>query len=170
MRTSDVDIFFAAGTDGADADHWMSRWSARLSTLAVVAQPSGSAGLAALTQAICDAVRRSDRPAVIVAHGLGALAVARAAGEGGLASVRGGFLVNPSAVDIEAPRGPLPFPALLVASRDDPYATFEAMSDLAFDWGAHVVDAGAVGRLDSASGHGPWPEGLMRFGAFIARL
>ena len=36
--------------------------------------------------------------------------------------------------------------------------------------GGHIVDAGAIGRLDSTSGHGPWPEGLMRFGAFMARL
>jgi predicted alpha/beta hydrolase family esterase len=33
-----------------------------------------------------------------------------------------------------------------------------------------VVDAGAIGRIDGGSGHGPWPEGLMKFGAFLARL
>jgi predicted alpha/beta hydrolase family esterase len=64
----------------------------------------------------------------------------------------------------------LPFPSLVVISRDDPHASYEEMQDIAFDWGAHIVDAGAIGRIDSGSGHGPWPEGLMRFGAFIARL
>ena len=33
-----------------------------------------------------------------------------------------------------------------------------------------LLDAGDAGHVDPGSGHGPWPEGLMRFAAFIARL
>ena len=37
-------------------------------------------------------------------------------------------------------------------------------------WGATLVPAGDAGHIDAASGHGPWPEGLMRFGLFLSRL
>ena len=35
--------------------------------------------------------------------------------------------------------------------------------ELAEAWGAEFVDAGDSGHLNSESGHGPWPDGLLRF-------
>ena len=57
-----------------------------------------------------------------------------------------------------------------MASRNDPDGAFDAVAALAFDWGAELVDAGFAGGLDAASGHGPWPEGLMRLAGFLKRL
>ena len=37
-------------------------------------------------------------------------------------------------------------------------------------WAAEFTEAGHVGHLDLASGHGPWPEGLLRFGQFLRGL
>lgn len=172
MRTSEADIFFLAGPEAMDADHWMVCWESRLATATRIAAGLDGAIADALASRLQTAVAGATRPVVLVAHGDGALAVVHAAESGALPGVRGAFLVNPSssAPADRLPRGPLPFPALLVASRDDPHASFEDMRDRGYDWGAHVIDAGTVGRLDSGSGHGPWPEGLMRFGAFIARL
>jgi predicted alpha/beta hydrolase family esterase len=62
---------------------------------------------------------------------------------------------------------PLPFPAVLVASRDDPAADYADLEALAVAWGVTLADAGAAGGIDAASGHGPWPEGLMRFAGFL---
>ena len=67
-------------------------------------------------------------------------------------------------------RDPLPFPSLLVASRSDPYCGYDEAGDMALNWGSTLVDAGDVGHLDAASGHGPWPEGAMRFGWFLKQL
>jgi hypothetical protein len=58
-----------------------------------------------------------------------------------------------------APRSPLPFPSVLVASRTDPYATLDAAADLAATWGSTLIDAGAAGHINVDSGHGAWPEG-----------
>ncbi|GGM59192.1 hypothetical protein GCM10007977_070820 [Dactylosporangium sucinum] len=61
------------------------------------------------------------------------------------------------------PRSPLPFRALLVASRNDPMTTFEQFEAYARDWGADLYDAGPVGHLDSTAGFDPgrrasaWP-------------
>ena len=57
------------------------------------------------------------------------------------------------------PRAPLPFPALVVASRNDPLARFERVEGFARDWGAELHDAGDVGHLNPAAGYGPWPDG-----------
>ncbi|MEY4239130.1 MAG: hypothetical protein RL339_1731, partial [Pseudomonadota bacterium] len=57
------------------------------------------------------------------------------------------------------PRQPLPFPAVVVASRNDPLAGFERVEGLARAWGAELHDAGAVGHLNPPAGFGPWPAG-----------
>jgi uncharacterized protein len=59
---------------------------------------------------------------------------------------------------------------ILVASRNDPYCSYERAEDFAYAWGAVVVDAGESGHINAASGHGPWPEGLMRLAGFMKGL
>ena len=68
------------------------------------------------------------------------------------------------------PRDPLPFPALFIASRSDPYHDYEASEELAYAWGARIADAGHAGHINAESGHGPWPEGLMSFAGFLKKL
>jgi predicted alpha/beta hydrolase family esterase len=33
-----------------------------------------------------------------------------------------------------------------------------------------LSDAGESGHINIASGHGPWPEGLLQFGQFLKKL
>jgi predicted alpha/beta hydrolase family esterase len=58
----------------------------------------------------------------------------------------------------------------MIASRTDPLAPFERSRALAADWGAELIDAGDSGRLDADSGHGPWPDGLLRLAKFLKGL
>lgn len=67
------------------------------------------------------------------------------------------------------PRRRLPFPATVVASRDDPYMGYAAAARLAQDWGADLVDLGHAGHVNTESGHGPWPEGLSLLGQLARR-
>jgi uncharacterized protein len=55
------------------------------------------------------------------------------------------------------PRKPLPFPAIVGASRNDPLARFERVEAMARDWGSRLVDLGDVGHLNPAAGFGEWP-------------
>ena len=118
---------------------------------------------------------------LLVAHSLGVAAAVHAAQAFPPDRVRGGFLVAMPDVerpDLPAvvtafsplPRAPLPFPSLLVASRNDPYASFERTEDFSYAWGSALVDAGESGHLNPESGFGPWPEGLMRLAGFLKRL
>jgi uncharacterized protein len=171
MRISEADILVVPGSSSNDAEHWISRWQSRLPTGQRI--EASNDDVVSLASAIAGALAGGDaRPVVLVGHGAGVFAIAQAARMGDVSRVRGAFLVNPSSGwNVPAPsREPLPFPSLVVISRDDPHASYEEMQDIGLDWGGHIVDAGAIGRVDSSSGHGPWPEGLMRFGAFLARL
>lgn len=53
----------------------------------------------------------------------------------------------------------LPFPSILVGSENDPYMTAAAAGELARLWGSRFFNAGAVGHINTDSGHGPWPGG-----------
>jgi len=57
------------------------------------------------------------------------------------------------------PRPRLPFAATVVASRTDPNCSFSRATNFARWWGSKFVDAGDAGHINTASGHGPWPEG-----------
>ena len=108
---------------------------------------------------------------LLVAHRLGCILPAWwAAHTRHAAKVRGALLVAPG--DVERPdlaaqihgwapiaRQPLPFPALLVGSRNDPYCSFERAEALAQTWGARFVDYGETGHINAESGLGDWAEG-----------
>ena len=126
------------------------------------------------------AIAAAPRPVVLIGHSIGVITIAHAAA---IAPTRiaGAFLVAPS--DVEAPgvapevrnfapipRARLPFPSLLVVSRDDAWCTLARAQGLARDWGSEIFDAGHADHIHTAAGYGPWPEGLARFHAFVASL
>lgn len=113
-----------------------------------------------------------ERPVVLAAHSLGVITVAWwAQMEPEAASlVRGALLVAPPEVDF-FPRDPrvgsfapvptalLPFPAILAASRNDPWIGQHAARRLARGWGARFEDMGEAGHINADSGLGAWPQG-----------
>jgi predicted alpha/beta hydrolase family esterase len=183
MRTTDSHILFVPGYTGSGPEHWQTRWESRLSTAARVEQDDWDhPEPEAWNARIIEAVRAATRPVVLVAHSLGVVAVARAAPSFPAGSVQGAYLVAPADVEepglkpehlhafAPIPREPLPFPSILVASRTDPYCSYERAEDFGAAWGSKVVDAGEAGHINMDSGFGPWPEGLMSFAGFLRGL
>lgn len=182
MRANEAEILMIPGFGDSGPDHWQSRWEAKLSTARRVNQEDfDRPQLEDWRQRIVKEVEAAEKPVVLVAHSLGVLAVAHAAAELE-GKVRGAFLVAPPApralADLEqidagfgaVPMAPLPFPSVLVASRDDAYAQYGEVEDLARAWRAELSDAGSAGHINAESGHGPWPEGLLRFAKFLHTL
>ena len=60
----------------------------------------------------------------------------------------------------------LPFRSIVVASTNDVYVTAEKAREYAAAWGSELVDVGAAGHINSASGLGDWPAGRV----LLARL
>ncbi len=191
MRTSEVEILIVPGWSGSGPDHWQSRWERSLKTARRIEQqhwrePDRDVWVGRILAAVAEA----RLPPVLVAHSLGCIAVAHASAKLPPGLVAGALLVAPADVDhatgwplTDGEKLPaeetgfspllmtrLPFPALLIASSDDPYCTPERAKALANAWGATFVDAGALGHINTASGHGPWPDGLLRFGSFLRGL
>lgn len=68
------------------------------------------------------------------------------------------------------PLAKLPFPSALIASSNDPYCSAGRAKLLAAAWGSALIESGEVGHINTTSGHGPWPDGLLAFGMFMQRL
>lgn len=191
MRTSDVDILIVPGWLNSGADHWQSRWQRNLKTARRIEQEDWTApDKDAWVASIIAAVATTARPAVLVAHSLGAIAVAYAAHKLPKSSVAGAFLVAPADVDdaqswapndghawpssgfgfAHVPLAPMPFPSILLASSNDPYCSTARAKRFAAAWASEFVDVGPAGHIAEASGRGPWPDGVLRFGRFLAGL
>ena len=187
MKSSEADILVVAGHTGAGPDHWQTRLVAKLSAARLVEQDDWLYGSldVAITR-IVNAVATAAKPVVFVGHSVGSVLVPHAVHALKAAQVaehvKGAFLVTPpSAASLaglngidarfkSVPRDPLPFPSVVVASSNDPYATMEESADIALAWGSKLVEAGEAGHINTASGHGPWPEGMMSFAGFLSRL
>ena len=173
-------VLLLPGWQDSGPAHWQSRWEA-LHGFERVQQddwlmPKRGDWMARLE----DVLLAQPQPALLVAHSLGChLVAAWAAHTQQAGRVRGALLVAPPDTDREdfpptlgtwrpMLRQRLPFAATLVASRDDPYGSFERAAALAADWGATLHDIGARGHVNAESGLGDWPEGLALLDALPA--
>lgn len=171
---ADPMVLLVPGLGNSGPGHWQTRWEqtrgdCRRVDLGLWDRPHRNTWVNQLNLAI----RAADRPVVLAAHSLGCLAVAwwaRLEQPGADGPVRGALLVAPPEVDhapldprlcgfAPAPRDRLPFPAVLVASRNDPYMRFAAARRIARAWGCGLVDAGAAGHINADSDLGAWPFG-----------
>lgn len=191
MKTADVDIVIVPGWSSSGPDHWQSRWQRNLPHTTRVAQddwynPVKDAWVGRLISELATL----ERPTILVAHSLGVITVAHAAAKAPDGLITAAFLVAPADVEhadawpetegyvlngeqsgfAPIPDAPFPFPTTLVASSNDPYCPFDRAKGFAEQWNASLIDAGPLGHINAASGHGPWPEGLLRFGKFLQKL
>lgn len=156
------------------ADHWQERWSREKPDCRWVPRPDRYFDIVTRVAALHEAILGEAEPPVLVAHSGGCVTVAQWAAEHRV-PVHAALLVTPPYLDPTWTPGPddppqerfptvvhtapLPFRAVVVASRTDPAATFEQVAAYASAWGAELVDAGDAGHLNTASGYGPWPAG-----------
>ncbi len=182
MKIKDADILIIPGYTNSGPEHWQTRWEGKLSTARRVEQAEWSKPvLEDWVGELAKAVNEAEKPVVLVAHSLGVATAVQALPQF-RNRVAGGFFVAPPDVANPAirpkhlmtfgpyPREPLPFPSIVVASRNDPFSSFEAAEDIAGAWGSLFLNAGESGHINVESGHGPWPEGSMTFAQFMTRL
>ncbi len=117
------------------------------------------------------AIRACAEPPLLVAHSAACCLVARWARQHA-GPVCGALLVAPADTDgAQWPAGPtnfqpmpmqkLGFPAIVVASSNDPYVSIERARVFAQAWGAQLVEIGPRDHINGDAGLGEWPEGLM---------
>ncbi|MBA2127341.1 alpha/beta hydrolase [Hyphomicrobium methylovorum] len=193
MKSSEVDILIVPGWQNSGDDHWQTRWERNLRTARRVIQEDwDNPEVSAWGDRMAKFAGGATQPVVVVAHSVGVPAVVYAADKLKRNGVIGAFLVAPADLDYatfwpdtggrrwppdkgtggfdKMPDRRLPFPAHLVVANNDLYCSYARAELLAKQWGATLIDAGESGHINIASGHGPWPDGLLQFGQFLSRL
>jgi uncharacterized protein len=168
-------IYLLPGWQDSGPGHWQTRWAQAHGDHKVEQAdwlwPRRGDWMARLDEVLLADERLLHTPALLVAHSLGChLAVAWAAHSQHTARVAGALLVAPPDTEradtppqlhgwAPMPTAVLPFPAIAVLSRDDPFGGYFRMAAVAEGWGARLVDAGPCGHLNAESGLGDWPAG-----------
>ncbi|RVT43520.1 RBBP9/YdeN family alpha/beta hydrolase [Sphingobium algorifonticola] len=178
-------VLTVPGLNNSGPGHWQTIWEERRGDCRRVdlgswSSPSRNAWVNRLDTAIRETAHAHGAPIILAAHSLGCLAVAW---WGALQSqpygwpVAGALLVAPPDCErtetpetiggfAPVPRSALPFPSILVASRNDPYIFYERAHSIGKNWGSQIIDAGHSGHINAQSGLGEW-----RFGqALLDRL
>ncbi len=162
---------YVAGLGNSGPGHWQYMWYARGADGVWVEHESWDVPVCDAWVADLDAVITATAgPKVIIAHSLGCPLVAAWAATCQDRSVIGALLV--AVPDLHGPSAPataagfetliyqpLRFPAVVVASDDDPYGSADHAAAVADRTGAALVNIGAKGHINASSGLGDWPEG-----------
>ena len=167
-------VLILPGLGGSGPAHWQSLWQITYGYRRVEQanwdQPQLADWLINLERAVANA----GNGVVLVAHSLACSLVAHFA-QSQPQRVIGAFLVSPADVDSRRctpeetrcfspiPQAPLPFPAHVVTSADDPYVDRERAEFFAKNWRAGFSDIGCCGHINASSGLGAWPEGHAQF-------
>ena len=164
-------VLILPGWENSGPKHWQTLWEQRYGYRRVEQhdwmKPLRGDWIARLE----DVVLTCDEPAVLVAHSLGCiLTAAWAAKSQNTHRVKAALLGAPG--DVERPEvrdqipswspielQALPFPAVLLGSRNDPYCAFERARLFAYAWNAQFMDYGECGHINADSGLASWPEG-----------
>ncbi|MEO1702275.1 MAG: alpha/beta hydrolase [Pseudomonadota bacterium] len=187
MKIRDAQILIVPGYKNSGEGHWQTRWEAKMPNATRVEQEAWSKPERDdWVGNVRKAIENAALPAIIVAHSLGVAAARHAIEEMDQPHIKeklkGALFVAPPDVTNPGirpkhlmtfgpyPSTPMPVPSFVIASRNDPFSTYEKATQIAADWGSFFLDAGESGHIDVESGHGPWPEGLMVFAEFMKRL
>ncbi|MGK2908998.1 MAG: RBBP9/YdeN family alpha/beta hydrolase [Sphingobium sp.] len=181
-------ILTVPGLNNSGVGHWQSVWEETRGDchrvdLGSWASPTRNTWVNRLDAAIRETAHSHGAPIILAAHSLGCLAVAW---WGALQSqpygwpVAGALLVAPPDCDRmetpetiggfgPVPRSSLPFPSILVASRNDPYIFYERAHSIGKNWGSRIVDAGHSGHINAESGLGDWRFGQSLLDQLVAQ-
>ena len=167
-------LVIVPGLGGSGPGHWQRLWQEQYGAAWVEQDDPDAPTPQAWADRLHEVIEATPGDLVLVGHSCGVLTIVHWARlYGGHERVRGALLVSPTDPEqadmaqlapavctlAPLPLSPLPFPALVVASENDPYVSAERAEAFAAAWEAEYVSAGEVGHINIASGHGPWPDG-----------
>ncbi len=170
MVTTPSSVWILPGWQNSGPAHWQSRWERTHGYQRVEqhdwVRPLRGDWIARLEDVLLDCAQ----PAVLVAHSLGCIHTAAWASHSkNTGRVKAALLAAPPDTERDdvrhllpswspVPLQKLPFKAVVMASRNDPFCSLARARHFADAWGADFVDAGECGHINADSGLGDWPE------------
>ncbi|QSR72167.1 RBBP9/YdeN family alpha/beta hydrolase [Aeromonas jandaei] len=167
-------ILLVPGLHNSGPDHWQSRWHEHFPYWQrMTGLPWEKPDLTVWSAKLASKLRSRRSRVHLVAHSFGALtaiAAARLQPE----KVASLFLVAPAdparfGIVDERLEGLLQVSAQLVASRNDPWMSYERAEYWSRQWQVPLFDAGNAGHINAQSGHGDWHQGLELLGSLYRR-
>ena len=158
-------ILLVPGLHNSGPDHWQSRWHQQFPQWQrMVGLPWDQPDLTVWSAKLASKLRSRRSRVHLVAHSFGAL-TAIAAARLQPDKVSSLLIVAPAdparfGIPDEALAGSIKVSAQLVASRNDPWMSFERAEYWSRQWQVPLFDAGDAGHINAQSGHGDWRQGL----------
>lgn len=156
-------VLIVPGLRGSGPAHWQSWLHEALPGSRRVEQVDNTTpDLEIWAARVAQAIAARPEPVWIVAHSFGCLATIRALANAP-EQVAGALLVapaDPEKFGLSLPDRRLTVPAILAASRNDPWLTLEKARRMAQTLTASFLDLGLAGHVNTESGYGAWPQGL----------
>lgn len=163
-------VLILPGYQGSGEAHWQTHWERANPDFFRVEQRDWENPVAdEWVEKIESTLQQCEQAVILVAHSLGCLALALWASKPHT-KIRSALIVAPpnpeeaifpkSAKGFDTiPMTPFDFPSILIASTNDPYASFPFSQRLAKAWGSKLYDFGKKGHINSESNLGMWEDG-----------
>lgn len=179
----ETNLLLLPGLGNSGEKHWQTFWHEKFKNSKRIIQdnwdePIREDWIARLKEE----VQKLEGPTILVAHSLAVSLVLHWASSNNDKNIVGALLVAPADVDSPEhtpeiirnfspmPIIKLPFPSIVVASENDPYASFERKKYFAKQWGSDFVNIGKQGHINSDSDLKYWEEGQLILQQLIAKV
>lgn len=179
----EINLLILPGLGNSGDQHWQTYWATKFSKSKRLHQDNWDTPILEEWLArLNEEVNKLDAPTILVAHSLAVSLVLHWTQTLPNKFIVGALLVAPADVDSPKhtpesvrnfspmPLTPLPFPSIVVASENDPYATFERKQYFAKMWGSDFINVGQKGHINSESNLEFWEEGQQILAQLIDKI
>ena len=179
----ETQILILPGLGNSGDKHWQTFWHEKFKNSTRIVQDEWDAPIREeWLERLNEEISRLNSPTILVAHSLAVSLVLHWAESNHNPNIAGALLVAPADVDSPEhtpesirnfspmPISKLPFPSIVVASENDPYATFERKKYFAEMWGSDFVNVGQKGHINSDSDLKYWEEGQLILQQLIKKV
>jgi len=179
----ETNLLLLPGLGNSGEKHWQTFWHEKFKNSKRIIQDNWDEPiLEDWIARLKEEVQKLEGPTILVAHSLAVSLVLHWASSNNDKDIVGALLVAPTDVDSPEhtpeiirnfspmPIIKLPFPSIVVASENDPYASFERKKYFAEQWGSDFVNVGQQGHINSDSDLKYWEEGQLILQQLIAKV
>lgn len=163
-------IIIHPGLGNSGPGHWQTLWQQEFGFTRVLQGEWETPNCDEWMGTLDNCINRSSNNAILVGHSLACCTIVNWSARF-TTPVKAALLVAPGDTEGDTyPSGttgftPMPlhklrFPAIVVASSDDPYVSIHRAEYFATHWGCRLVKIDNAGHINVTSGFGLWPEGL----------